>query len=149
MIAVGINGYGTIGKRVADAVERQSDMYVTGVSKRTADDEASAAVERGFDLYVADADRRDDPVRSPLPARSGYALTPSRMICCSTRLAWRCASETASMSTLTVAMPAVINSRIISGFEAACPQMLVATSCSLQVSMVSRISRITAGWSSS
>ena len=67
MIAVGINGYGTIGKRVADAVERQPDMCVVGVSKRTPDHEASAAVERGFELYATAADRRERFVDRGLP----------------------------------------------------------------------------------
>ena len=33
MIKVAINGYGTIGKRVADAVDAQDDMEVIGVTK--------------------------------------------------------------------------------------------------------------------
>ena len=33
MKTVAINGYGTIGKRVADAVAAQDDMKVVGVSK--------------------------------------------------------------------------------------------------------------------
>ncbi|RLF70403.1 MAG: glyceraldehyde-3-phosphate dehydrogenase, partial [Thermoplasmata archaeon] len=32
-VKVGINGYGTIGKRVADAVAAQSDMEIVGVTK--------------------------------------------------------------------------------------------------------------------
>jgi len=58
VIRVGINGYGTIGKRVADAVSLQPDMTVAGVSKRTPDYEATVARRRGFDLYPPDADRR-------------------------------------------------------------------------------------------
>ena len=34
MKSVAINGYGTIGKRVADAVAAQDDMKIIGVSKR-------------------------------------------------------------------------------------------------------------------
>ena len=56
MIRVGINGYGTIGKRVAAAVERQPDMCVVGVSKRTPDHEAAAAVDRGFEMYAPDTE---------------------------------------------------------------------------------------------
>ena len=56
MIEVGINGYGTIGKRVADAVDTQPDMCVVGVSKRTPDHEAASAVDRGFELYAPDAE---------------------------------------------------------------------------------------------
>lgn len=37
MIKVAINGYGTIGKRVADAVSKQTDMQIVGVVKRTPD----------------------------------------------------------------------------------------------------------------
>jgi len=33
MIKVAINGYGTIGKRVADAVDAQDDMSIIGVTK--------------------------------------------------------------------------------------------------------------------
>ena len=49
---VGINGYGTIGKRVADAVACQDDMQIVGVTKRTPDFEAKMAVEKGFPLYI-------------------------------------------------------------------------------------------------
>jgi len=60
MIHVGINGYGTIGKRVAAAVDAQPDMAVVGVSKRSLDHEAAAAVDRGFELYAPDT-AGDDP----------------------------------------------------------------------------------------
>ncbi|MEF8812249.1 MAG: type II glyceraldehyde-3-phosphate dehydrogenase [Halovenus sp.] len=53
MIQVGINGYGTIGKRVADAVREQPDMAVVGVAKTRPNFEAQSAVEKGFDLYAA------------------------------------------------------------------------------------------------
>lgn len=49
---VGINGYGTIGKRVADAVRRQEDMEVVGVSKMRPNYEARLAVDRGYPLYA-------------------------------------------------------------------------------------------------
>jgi glyceraldehyde-3-phosphate dehydrogenase (NAD(P)) len=59
MIRVGINGYGTIGKRVADAVDAQPDMTVAGVAKTRPNYEAKQARERGFDLYAAVEDRAD------------------------------------------------------------------------------------------
>jgi len=34
MIKVAINGFGTIGKRVADAIDAQDDMKVIGVTKQ-------------------------------------------------------------------------------------------------------------------
>ncbi|MFW6152892.1 MAG: type II glyceraldehyde-3-phosphate dehydrogenase [Halobacteriota archaeon] len=58
MIDVGINGYGTIGKRVADAVTAQPDMRVVGVAKTSPNFEANAAVDRDYPLYVSDAERR-------------------------------------------------------------------------------------------
>lgn len=58
-IRVAINGYGTIGKRVADAVRAQPDMTVAGVAKTSPNHEAVRAVERGFDLYTAVAERAD------------------------------------------------------------------------------------------
>ncbi len=57
MQQVAINGYGTIGKRVADAVRRQPDMEVLGVAKTRPNFEAETAVEKGFPLYAAVAER--------------------------------------------------------------------------------------------
>ncbi|MDZ7850155.1 MAG: type II glyceraldehyde-3-phosphate dehydrogenase [Halodesulfurarchaeum sp.] len=59
MIQVGINGYGTIGKRVADAVARQPDMSVLGVAKTRPNYEARVAVQSGYDLYAAIPERAD------------------------------------------------------------------------------------------
>ncbi len=58
MIRVGINGYGTIGKRVADAVRAQPDMEVVGVAKTRPNFEAQSAVDKGFDLYAAIEERK-------------------------------------------------------------------------------------------
>ncbi len=49
---VAINGYGTIGKRVADAVSAQDDMEIAGVVKTKPSFEARIAQEKGYDLYV-------------------------------------------------------------------------------------------------
>jgi len=57
MISVGINGYGTIGKRVADAVRAQPDMEVVGVAKTRPNFEAEQARRLGYDLYAAVEDR--------------------------------------------------------------------------------------------
>ena len=58
MIRVGINGYGTIGKRVAAAVRAQPDMTVVGVAKTRPNHEAATAIDNGFDLYAAVEERR-------------------------------------------------------------------------------------------
>src|SRR3972149_2226537 len=47
-----VNGYGTIGKRVADAVSLQDDMEIVGVSKMSPNFEARLAIERGYPLYA-------------------------------------------------------------------------------------------------
>lgn len=53
-IRVGVNGYGTIGKRVATAVAKQDDMVVVGITKASPNFEARAAIAAGFDIYVPD-----------------------------------------------------------------------------------------------
>jgi glyceraldehyde-3-phosphate dehydrogenase (NAD(P)) len=58
MIKVAINGYGTIGKRVADAVAAQPDMEVVGVSKTRPSAEAFIAQSRGYPLYIADISKK-------------------------------------------------------------------------------------------
>lgn len=52
-VKVAINGYGTIGKRVADAVASQNDMKIVGVVKTRPSFEAQIAIERGYPLYIA------------------------------------------------------------------------------------------------
>lgn len=55
-VRVAINGYGTIGKRVADAVALQDDMKVVGVAKMKPNFEARMAVQKGFPLYAGSQD---------------------------------------------------------------------------------------------
>ncbi|ESP89245.1 type II glyceraldehyde-3-phosphate dehydrogenase [Candidatus Halobonum tyrrellensis] len=59
MIQVGVNGYGTIGKRVADAVAGQPDMELAGVAKTSPNYEAEAAVRKGYPLYAAIPERAE------------------------------------------------------------------------------------------
>lgn len=56
---IAINGYGTIGKRVADAVTVQDDMEIIGVVKTRPSFEAKLSADRGFDLYASSADKID------------------------------------------------------------------------------------------
>ena len=51
-VRVAINGFGTIGKRVADAVVKQPDMELVGVAKTRPSFEARRATEKGYPLYV-------------------------------------------------------------------------------------------------
>lgn len=54
MINVAINGYGTVGKRIACAVAKQDDMKIVGVTKQTPTYAARVAELKGFDLYADD-----------------------------------------------------------------------------------------------
>ncbi len=51
-VRVGVNGYGTIGKRVADAIAKQPDMTLVGVAKTRPSFEARSAVSKGIRLFV-------------------------------------------------------------------------------------------------
>ncbi|MHA1754263.1 MAG: type II glyceraldehyde-3-phosphate dehydrogenase, partial [Candidatus Odinarchaeia archaeon] len=52
MVKVGIAGYGTIGKRVADAVILSDDMELIGVTKTKPDYGAYLAKKKGIDVYA-------------------------------------------------------------------------------------------------
>ncbi len=54
MIKVGVNGYGTIGRRVADAVMKQKDMELVGVTKTKPDYKSKVAEQKGRGLYAVD-----------------------------------------------------------------------------------------------
>src|SRR5438445_13633544 len=53
---IAVNGYGTIGKRVADAVVLQDDMRLAGVAKTKPDFEANLAARKGYAVYAATPD---------------------------------------------------------------------------------------------
>ncbi|MCD1294369.1 type II glyceraldehyde-3-phosphate dehydrogenase [Methanocella sp. CWC-04] len=71
-IKVAVNGYGTIGKRVADAVTLQGDMELVGVSKTKPDYEAYTAAQKGYAIYAV------DPVKAgPSFKEAGLSLAGS------------------------------------------------------------------------
>ena len=67
-IKVAINGFGTIGKRVADAVDAQDDMVIVGVTKTGPSFGCDLAVKKGFPLYCT----FDDAERIARFAEQGY-----------------------------------------------------------------------------
>lgn len=67
-IKVAINGFGTIGKRVADAVDAQNDMEIIGVTKTGPSFGCDLAVKKGFPLYCT----FDDAERIAAFAEQGY-----------------------------------------------------------------------------
>ena len=51
---VAVNGYGVIGRRVADAVSSQPDMQLIGVTKVKPDYRAKSALAKGYRVYALD-----------------------------------------------------------------------------------------------
>lgn len=51
-VKVAVNGYGTIGKRVADAIRLQPDMELIGVAKTSPNYEAIIAYRKGINIYT-------------------------------------------------------------------------------------------------
>jgi glyceraldehyde-3-phosphate dehydrogenase (NAD(P)) len=58
-IRVAVNGYGVIGKRVADAVRRQDDMVLAGVADIATDWRPHMATRKGIPLFAASVDHAD------------------------------------------------------------------------------------------
>lgn len=55
MVKVAVNGYGVIGRRVADAIRLQKDMELVGIVKRTPDYRAFVAQGKGISIFAPDA----------------------------------------------------------------------------------------------
>jgi glyceraldehyde-3-phosphate dehydrogenase (NAD(P)) len=66
-VRVAINGYGVIGKRVADAVRLQPDMELVGVGDVAHDYRIKAAVVHCIPLYASIADRADEMKEAGIP----------------------------------------------------------------------------------
>lgn len=56
-LRVGVNGYGVIGKRVADAVRMQPDMTLAGIADVATDYRIRPAPLKDIPVYAADSDR--------------------------------------------------------------------------------------------
>jgi glyceraldehyde-3-phosphate dehydrogenase (NAD(P)) len=66
-VRVGVNGYGVIGKRVADAVALQDDMILVGVADVVSDYRIRMAVERDYAVYAATSDAREGMEAADIP----------------------------------------------------------------------------------
>ncbi len=64
---VAVNGYGVIGKRVADAVSLQDDMELIGVADVVYDYRIKVAVERGYPIYASAPEKRGEMEASGIP----------------------------------------------------------------------------------
>lgn len=65
-VRVAVNGYGVIGKRVADAVAKQNDMQLVGVVDVVADWRPRVAIRRGMLLFGAEAEHAEAMVEAGL-----------------------------------------------------------------------------------
>ena len=66
-VRVAVNGYGVIGKRVADAVALQDDMELVGVADVTYDYRIKVAVERGYAVYASVLEKRGEMEAAGIP----------------------------------------------------------------------------------
>ena len=66
-VRVAVNGFGVIGKRVADAVIAQDDMTLAGIADVISDYRLRVAVERGYPVFAALSDVRSDMERAGIP----------------------------------------------------------------------------------
>jgi glyceraldehyde-3-phosphate dehydrogenase (NAD(P)) len=66
-VRVAVNGYGVIGKRVADAVDLQPDMELVGVADVAADYRIRVAVERGYRVFASGPEARPEMEAAGLP----------------------------------------------------------------------------------
>ncbi len=66
-IKVAVNGYGVIGKRVADAVALQEDMELSGVCDITKDWRIKIAVEKNYPIFAFDEDNKNNMKEFGIP----------------------------------------------------------------------------------
>jgi len=76
MIRVAVNGYGVIGKRIADAVVVQDDMELIGVADVVSDWRIKVAVEKGYPVFDSTPDAAVYLVT--IVIASGIRWTPHR-----------------------------------------------------------------------
>lgn len=72
-IRVAVNGFGVIGKRVADAVALQPDMELVGVADVVYDYRVRVAVERGYPIYASVPEKRAEMEAAGMPVAGTLA----------------------------------------------------------------------------
>jgi glyceraldehyde-3-phosphate dehydrogenase (NAD(P)) len=68
-VRVAVNGYGVIGKRVADAVRLQPDMELVGIGDVVSDYRVKAAVVHGLPVYASLAEKADEMQAAGIPIK--------------------------------------------------------------------------------
>ncbi|MFE8069978.1 type II glyceraldehyde-3-phosphate dehydrogenase [Marinobacteraceae bacterium S3BR75-40.1] len=72
-VQVVINGYGVIGKRVADAVKVQDDMHLVGVADVVDDYRIKTAVQLGIPVYAAAPEAAQSMAAAGIPVQGDLA----------------------------------------------------------------------------
>jgi len=68
-IKVAVNGYGVIGKRVADAVRQQDNMELIGVADVGTDYRIKTATVLGIDVYASMSEKVSDMRHAGIPVK--------------------------------------------------------------------------------
>lgn len=68
-IKVAINGYGVIGKRIADAVAIQDDMEMIGISDIISDWRIKVAVNKNYSIYAFDDNYKNQMAEAGIPVK--------------------------------------------------------------------------------
>lgn len=72
-VRVAVNGFGVIGKRVADAVALQDDMELVGVADIVSDYRIRTAIERGYPIYASLSAKRAEMEAAGIPVAGSLA----------------------------------------------------------------------------
>ena len=70
-VRVAVNGYGVIGKRIADAVALQDDMELVGIADVVSDWRIRVAVEKGYPVFASTTDAAQEMRSVGIPVVGG------------------------------------------------------------------------------
>ena len=66
---IAVIGYGVIGKRVADAIQKQDDMNLSGVCDIISDWRIQNAVRKGYNIYYATSEAEKEMKKAAIPVK--------------------------------------------------------------------------------
>lgn len=66
-VRVAVNGYGVIGKRIADAVADQEDMELVGIADVVSDWRIKLAIEKGYPIFASTPEAADNMRAAGIP----------------------------------------------------------------------------------
>ena len=72
-IRVAINGYGVIGKRIADAVAAQEDMELVGIADIVSDYRVKVAIDKGYPIFASTPDAATQMRADGIPLAGGLS----------------------------------------------------------------------------